>query len=556
MSIDGSVCFFVFYHYELNAILVKAIANVDDRSIYEAYKEVFETLETKGYKPKMNVMDNQATKYIKKFLTKKECDLQVMEPHNHRVNAAGRAIQTFKDAFITALATTDRDFPLQLWDKLAPQVQDTLNLLRASRINPNISAYEALNGPYNWDRYPLAPSGCKAVIYEAPAVHGSWASRGTDAWYLGPSIDHYRCNLYFVPETRAYRISRSAELFPQHCQVPNLSPTAHLKALTEELQNETKLAAGTTKGRRLIKSLGKAIKAILAPPNEEEQRVTENPMSENAPIRMIQRISDAPAILQTRDPTAKRNLIKTARLHRRQTRTNTPGALPQITRTVPALIQPDGPTPTTPRRSSRKIDNTSPVIVIPPYRMLGGGTRASARLISQSKLTAMTLQEALAGPITFMPRKLVPSTYTDIINYTYLAAPMIHPTTGEIISSYKRLMHDPATAEVWQTAFGKDFGGMAQGDLKTGQKGTNSVFVMTHKEIEIAKAAGHKWTYARIVVDHRPQKEDPNQIRIAVGGNLIMYKGSTSTRTAISLLQNCCGIACSAQKAHNICAST
>ncbi len=31
-------------------------------------------------------------------------------------------------------------------------------------------------------------------------------------------------------------------------------------------------------------------------------------------------------------------------------------------------------------------------------------------------------------------------------------------------------MHDPVTAEVWQTAFGKDFGGMAQGDDKTGQK--------------------------------------------------------------------------------------
>jgi hypothetical protein len=88
MSIDGSVCFFVLYHYELNAILVKPIANVDDRSIYEAYKEVFETLEAKGYKPKMNVMDNQATKYINKFLTKKECELQVVEPHNHRVNAA------------------------------------------------------------------------------------------------------------------------------------------------------------------------------------------------------------------------------------------------------------------------------------------------------------------------------------------------------------------------------------------------------------------------------------------------------------------------------------
>jgi hypothetical protein len=42
--------------------------------------------------------------------------------------------------------------------------------------------------------------------------------------------------------------------------------------------------------------------------------------------------------------------------------------------------------------------------------------------------------------------------------------------TGEILSSYKRLMHNPATAEVWQTAFGKDFGGMAQGDNKTDRK--------------------------------------------------------------------------------------
>jgi hypothetical protein len=176
VSIDGSVCFFVMYHYKTNAILVKPISNLDNRSIFEAYKELFKTLEAKGYKPKMNVMDNQATNFFKQFLTKKDCNLQVVEPHNHRVNAVECAIQMFKDTFIATLATTDWEFPLQLWDKLAPQVQNTLNLLRASRTNPNISAYEALNGPYNWDRYPLAPPGCKAVIYEAPALCSLWAS--------------------------------------------------------------------------------------------------------------------------------------------------------------------------------------------------------------------------------------------------------------------------------------------------------------------------------------------------------------------------------------------
>ena len=133
----------------------------------------------------------------------KKCDIMLVEPHNHRVNAAERAIQTFKAHFISALATTDSDFPLQLWDRLTPQVENTLNLMRPSRIDPTKSAYEAIHGPYDWNRFPLAPPGCKAIIYESPESRGSWASRGTDAWYVSPSLDHYRCNHYFVPETRA-----------------------------------------------------------------------------------------------------------------------------------------------------------------------------------------------------------------------------------------------------------------------------------------------------------------------------------------------------------------
>ncbi len=88
---------------------------------------------------------------------------------------------------------------------------------------------------------------------------------------------------------------------------------------------------------------------------------------------------------------------------------------------------------------------------------------------------------------------------------------MVHPTTGETISSYKRLMHDLATAETWQTAFMKDFGSMAQGDNKTGQKGTNLIFIMTHAKIpNIPK--DRTVTYACIVVNFFPQKADPHRI--------------------------------------------
>jgi hypothetical protein len=101
-------------------------------------------------------MDNQATKVMIAYLKPQDITLQLMEPHNHHVNAAERAIQTFKNRFIGALGTTDVDFPIQLWDKLSPQVQDSINLLRRSRIKPNVSTYKALEGPYDWNSYPIA----------------------------------------------------------------------------------------------------------------------------------------------------------------------------------------------------------------------------------------------------------------------------------------------------------------------------------------------------------------------------------------------------------------
>ncbi len=243
------------------------------------------------------------------------------------MNAAECAIQTFKDAFIAALATTDSNFPLQLWDRLTPQVQDTLNMMCTSRINPAILAYEALNGSYDWNRYPLAPLGCKAIVYEDEDTRGSRASRGVDAWYLGPSQDHYRCDLYYIPETRAYQISGSAELFPQHCQLPDITPYQHLQELANDLTETAIGVPDTPKQRQLLQQLEQGIKKLLAPPpNVEEQRVQEEctqairkdeqRVINNTPIVTIPRITDAPKIMQSQNPTTKRALKKTARLHR------------------------------------------------------------------------------------------------------------------------------------------------------------------------------------------------------------------------------------------------
>jgi hypothetical protein len=130
------------YHYEANVILATLIPGLNSASILEAYKQNFEYLAGKGYKPMVYVMDNQATKVIKVYLTPQQVSLQLVKPHNHCINATEQAIQRFKNRFIGMLGTTDANFPVQLWDKLTPQAQDSINLLHCSQIHPDQSAYE------------------------------------------------------------------------------------------------------------------------------------------------------------------------------------------------------------------------------------------------------------------------------------------------------------------------------------------------------------------------------------------------------------------------------
>jgi hypothetical protein len=62
-------------------------------------------------------------------------------------------------------------------------------------------------------------------------------------------------------------------------------------------------------------------------------------------------------------------------------------------------------------------------------------------------------------------------------------------------------------------------------------KGTNTIFFLLHAVI-CNIPSDRTVTYTRLVIDHHPQKEDPNRVRITVGGNLIDYPFELTTRTA------------------------
>jgi hypothetical protein len=98
-------------------------------SIISAYQRSIAFLQSRGFKPLLQRLDNEATWALQEFIDASDIDFQLAPPHVHRRNASERAIHTFKNHFIAGLCSTNPNFPLNMWDKLLPQCLLTLNLL-------------------------------------------------------------------------------------------------------------------------------------------------------------------------------------------------------------------------------------------------------------------------------------------------------------------------------------------------------------------------------------------------------------------------------------------
>ena len=110
-SIRNMQYIFVCYVYEANAIPVRPTKNKRDACIVTAYHDIYEYLESVIQNPTLNVTNNEASKAVQTYIKSKNVDWQLVEPDNHRVNDAERAIQTFKNHFLAGLATVDKAPP-------------------------------------------------------------------------------------------------------------------------------------------------------------------------------------------------------------------------------------------------------------------------------------------------------------------------------------------------------------------------------------------------------------------------------------------------------------
>jgi hypothetical protein len=158
----------VCYVYDCNYVKVTPMKSRSASEWVKAYDTVHQDLTVKGFKPKLQTLDNEASAALKNFFSVNDIDYQLVLPHCHRRNAAERAIRTFKEYFVAGFSSVDPTFPLHLWDRLLPQAEITLNLLRTSRLHPQLSAAAHFHGLVDYNKIAFAPPGCKIIAHEKP----------------------------------------------------------------------------------------------------------------------------------------------------------------------------------------------------------------------------------------------------------------------------------------------------------------------------------------------------------------------------------------------------
>lgn len=185
----------VMVEIDSNAILVEPMNSKKDKEMIRSYDSLVLLLKQAGIVPKKHVLDNKVSEAMKNHIRDDlKFTMELVPPGCHRRNAAEVAIRNFKSHFLSVRAGTADNFPPSLWDRLLPQSEVTLNLLRQSNATPTVSAYAHLSGPFDYNKMPLAPMGCESQVHEKTDKRGTWAFHSLDGWYLNTSPEHYNCS--------------------------------------------------------------------------------------------------------------------------------------------------------------------------------------------------------------------------------------------------------------------------------------------------------------------------------------------------------------------------
>ena len=550
-SSQGNSDMLVMYDYDSNYIHVEPMPNKTGPAILAAYKRAHTLFSSRGLKPQLQRLDNEASAALKSFMAEQEVDFQLVPPHVHRRNAAERAIRTFKNHFIAGLCSTDRNFPLHLWDRLLPQALLSLNILRSSRINPKLSAWAQVHGAFDFNRTPLAPPGTRVLVHEPSTVRETWAPHAVEGWYVGPAMQHYRCYTIWADATSAERIANTLTWFPAHVEMPTTSAlelaTAAAQDLVAALLQPNTTAAPLPPADLVQRAALQQLADIFATLTDTDKTATPNTP---APIPRVEPVPttapDATTIVQ---PPAPAPRVEPVPPNNAPTPTPLEPPTPPPTTTATATPTDVVPTyltatrnPGQRRRQARKAAKARAQLAAatpdkPPTPTFLGTNPHSTRSKS-GKLPRPRANCVIAtADLPPEPRLIVdtiPLTFTDTRTLLYAddtvqtnyAFAVIDPATGATLE-YPALLAGPDGPK-WEAGTSSELGRLAQGCLPHTTSGSDTMHFIRHTDKPHDRIA----TYLRIVAALKPNKTEMYRIRFTVGGDRIIYHGKVSTPTA------------------------
>jgi hypothetical protein len=107
----GNSYVMVCYVYDCNYVKVVLMKSRSTSEWVKAYDHIHQELTAKGFKPRLQTLDNESSAALKHFFTTNDVEYQLVPPHCHRRNAAERAIRTFKEHFVAGMSSVDPTFP-------------------------------------------------------------------------------------------------------------------------------------------------------------------------------------------------------------------------------------------------------------------------------------------------------------------------------------------------------------------------------------------------------------------------------------------------------------
>jgi len=496
----GNNYIFITYAYDANAILVRPLKSRKGKELVDKLSEIHEYLEERGYKPNHQILDNETSQEMKAYLKGKEVTFQFVPPHNHRKNAAERAIRTFKNHFITILCMLHPNFPMSLWCRLLKQAEMTLNMVRPCRINPRMSAYTSLEGEFNYNNTPLAPLGSMIIAGDSASTRTSWAPHGTKAWYIGPAMNHYRCVEVYIPKTNGIAI---ADTFKWSDSNPFKKPKISFE---EQLATAAHDLASTIKNNNLYllpnQDLRKNINQLESLFRTSVEQITMNKLT---PLAPEQTNEDIKIPITQNDATVDppRVIAKSPRVIAESPRVKTSNPSNPETLLNKSLY----------RTISPKIvhEDTSKHLAEAYHQGTFQREPPIHRYPTRTKIAraAATVQQLEASQLKHHPSP----------TFNFDSFSIENPPTE---LKYKDLLQSE-DKHLWSRGMCNELGRLSQGYHNIA--GNNTLYFIHKSKVPSNKRV----TYARIVCSLRPQKSETHRVRITAGGNITNYKGDPST---------------------------